>query len=349
MLSPPGTEDTMTAVNLNEEITFSFIVPVYNEQDVLEDVYRRLATVADRLGETYEIVFVDDGSQDRSGEILRQLARTDSHVKVVELSRNFGHQLAVTAGYDFAAGQAVISLDADCQHPPEIIPQLVNRWRDGYEVVYTVRKTTAGVPLLRRGIGRLAYLAIRLISGVDLTDQADFRLLDQKAVRALRTTREQARFVRGLVRWIGFRHTAVEYEAPSRAAGQSKYTLRQLAGMAGAGVFNFSLRPLRLAAVLGGVMLTGAVVYGVVAIVLWPLGLCPGAWANVTAVVAGLFGLQFVILGILGEYVGRIFEEAKARPLYIVRQTMGFGKAQRDTQGYRALDESHQRGPKVFT
>ncbi len=304
--------------------TFSFVVPVYNEQDGLENFYARLTAAAEDLGESYEIVFINDGSEDNSEEILRKFASDDPRVRVVSFSRNFGHQLAITAGYDFAIGQAVISLDGDCQHPPEKIVDLVERWREGFEVVYTVRKDTEGISFIRRVMGRAVYRLMSAVSGVNLTDQADFRLLDRKAVDAIKQHREHARLLRGLTRWVGFRQTSVTYVAEKRSSGASSYTLGQLLSMAGAGVFNFSLRPLRLAGLLGGVMLAAAFAYAIGSILLWPFGIFPGATMHLLAFVVGLFGTQFVLMGILGEYVGRIFEEAKARPLYIVREKIGF-------------------------
>ncbi len=305
-------------------VTFSFVAPVHNEQEGLEHFYGRLKIVADELGEPYEILFIDDGSTDDSPSVIRRLAEADGHVKAVEFSRNFGHQVAVTAGYDFAAGRAVISLDADCQHPPELIGEMVARWREGFEVVYTVRRATKGISRLRRCIGRLTYAVIRMASGADLTDQADFRLLDRKVVEALRGHRERARFVRGLVHSVGFRQTSLGYTAEQRPAGRSSYSLRQLVGMSAAGVFNFSRLPLRLAPAVGGLLMAAAVVYAIVALVLWPFGLAPGGWTHAAVGIMALFGLQFILLGILGEYVGRIFDEAKARPLYIVREKVGF-------------------------
>jgi len=305
-------------------ITFSFVVPIHNEQAGLEHFLGRLTAVAKELGESYEIIFVDDGSTDETPMILARLVDADRHVRVVEFSRNFGHQVAVTAGYDFARGQAVISLDGDCQHPPETIPQLVARWREGFEVVRTVRRDTEGISAVRRGIGRLVYRVIRLCTGADLTDQADFRLLDRKAVDALRPLREKARFVRGLVEWIGFRQTTVSYVAERREKGASSYTLGQLARMSAAGVFNFSVVPLRLSAAAGGVMFAVAVLYAVISLVLWPLGAAPSGGASFVMLLIGLFGMQFLFLGLLGEYIGRIFEEAKARPIYVVRETLGF-------------------------
>ncbi|MDY6913481.1 MAG: glycosyltransferase family 2 protein [Planctomycetota bacterium] len=316
----------METAEQDRPVTFSFISPVYNEADGLEELTRRLTAVAEQLGEPYEIIFVNDGSTDESGAVLRRLADRDRRIKIVEFSRNFGHQVAVTAGYDHAAGRAVISLDADCQHPPEMIPQLIDRWREGYEVVYTVRQDTEGISAFRRGLGRLAYRLIRLCSGVELTDQADFRLLDAGAVAAVRSAREHARLVRGLVRWVGFRQVSVPYKAGQRAAGKSSYSLRQLAGMLAAGVFNYSVRPLRLAPMIGAIMLAVVAVYTVVSLLLWPFGISAGGWTHVVMMMLGLFGLQFMLIGLLGEYIGRIFEEAKARPLYVVRERIGFAK-----------------------
>ena len=322
-----------------KDITFSFIVPICDEQEGLEHFYDRLRVVAEDLGEPYEIIFIDDGSQDDTPAILRRLVDRDVHVRVVDFSRNFGHQVAITAGYDYAKGRAVISLDGDCQHPPELIPQLVARWREGFEVVYTVRKDTKGISRVRRGVGQLVYRLIRSCSGADLTDQADFRLLDRKVVEALRTTREHARFVRGLVHWLGFRQTSVSYTAEERAHGRSKYSLRQLGGMSGAGAFNFSVKPLRIIPAVGAVLFFAALAYFVVSLVLWPLGMAPGAVSHLILALVGLFGLQFLVLGLVGEYVGRIFEEAKGRPLYVVRETLGFPARKLDASGAEA--EAH--------
>jgi dolichol-phosphate mannosyltransferase len=306
------------------ELTFSFVCPVFNEQDGLETFYGRLKAVADKLGEAYEIVFVNDGSRDNSAVVLEGLVRRDDHVKVVEFSRNFGHQWAVTAGYDFAAGKCVISLDSDCQHPPEMIPELVARWREGYEVVYTVRKDTKGISPIRRALGRLMYRMIRKSSGLELTDQADFRLLDRRAVDAVRSMREQARFVRGLVNWVGFKQCSLPYTAERRVAGRSQYTVRQLMGMSTAGIFNFSTKPLRLAGWLGMLFMAAAVCYVPLAVAMWWLGRPLDGWMHLTCAMLAMMGLQFLVIGILGVYVGRIFEEAKDRPLYVVRRTMGF-------------------------
>jgi len=307
------------------DVTFSFICPVYNEQEGLEAFHRRLTAAAGKLGEPYEVIYVNDGSTDESAAVVRRIQAADRNVKYVEFSRNFGHQIAVTAGYDYAAGRAVISLDSDGQHPPEMITDLVARWREGFEVVYTIRQDTEGISPLRRGVGRLVYRCIRWASGKDLTDQADFRLMDRKAVDALRRTREQARFVRGLVNWIGFRQIGLPYTAQQRTAGRSNYTFTQLAGMANAGMYNFSARPLRLAPILGCVLVLLAVAYAVTAVALWlAMDYDLGPVAHLAAGVTGMFGVQFLLLGLMGEYIARTFDEAKNRPLYIVRETTGF-------------------------
>lgn len=328
------------------DITFSFVVPAFNEQEGLEHFYGRLKVVADQLGEPYEIIFINDGSTDDTATVIRRLREMDPRVKCVEFSRNFGHQVAVTAGYDFAQGKAVISLDADCQHPPELIPELVVRWREGFEAVCTVRKDTEGLSRFRRWIGHMTYRVIRLATGSDLTDQADFRLLDRKVVLALRNHREHARFVRGLVHWVGFRRATLPYQAQRRAAGSPGYTLRQLVNMSTAGVFNYSLLPLRLAGVAGAALLGISAIYAVFAVLLWPFGQAPAAGTSFAMLFVALFGVQFLLMGILGEYVGRIFEEAKARPLYVLRETFGFDNEDQAAKQAQAAAEKEAKKPK---
>ena len=313
------------------DIMFSFVVPTFNEQEGLEHFYGRLKVVADQLGESYEIIFVDDGSTDDTATVIRRLREMDGQVKCVEFSRNFGHQVAVTAGYDYAHGKAVISLDANCQHPPELIPELVARWREGFEVVCTVGKDTNNLSRFRRWVRHATCRVIRIATGADLTNQADFRLLDRKVVRALRGHREHDRFVRGLVHWVGFRRTTVPYQTQRRATHTTDSTLRQLVNMSMAGVFNYSLLPLRLAGLSGAALLCISALYAILAVLLWPLGLAPAAAVSVTFIFVAMFGWQFLLMGVLGEYVGRIFEEAKARPLYILRETVGFETEEQDS------------------
>ncbi len=314
----------------NDEVMFSLVCPVFNEEEGLEHFYQRLKAVAEQFGERYEIVFINDGSSDRSPEILRTLAERDGSVKVVDFSRNFGHQAAVTAGYDYATGRAVITLDSDCQHPPELIPKLIEKWQGGAEVVYTVRQDTAGIGGLRRWVGRCVYRIISKTCGFDVVDQADFRLLDRKAVEAVRGLREQARFVRGLVRWIGFRQAAVPFTAERRHAGTSGYSVGQLARMGVAGLLNFSLMPIRAIGWVGAALLACGMLYVMIAA---PLALLSRTeFSGVAALLLLLTGVQLLALAAVGEYVGRIYEEAKGRPLYVVRHLQGFESAEELTK-----------------
>jgi dolichol-phosphate mannosyltransferase len=296
-------------------VTFSFVAPVYNEEACLAEFHARLREVAERLGEPYEIIFVNDGSADGSLEVIRDLAKSDQHVKYVDLSRNFGHQEALTAGYDFARGQAVVTIDADCQHPPDMIPTLVDKWRQGYEVVYTIRTETANQGPFKRITSRVFYGLLEWLSGLDVADRADFRLLDRKAVDALCSVREKGRFLRGMVSWIGFHQVGVPYQAAQRHAGQTGYSFKKMARLAGAGIFNFSLAPLRLILSAGLALMAVAVLCALAT---------TGPVAHLTAWVIGLTGLQLAALGLVGEYIGRTFDEVKNRPLYIVRQAAGF-------------------------
>ena len=304
-------------------VTLSFVAPVHNEADGLESFYQQLREVAEELGEPYEIILVDDGSTDASPQIMKRLHEADDHVKYVTLSRNFGHQEALTAGYDYASGQAVITLDADCQHPPTMIPELVDKWREGYEVVYTVKTRDPNVSLLRRLTVKTVYRLISWCTHMDVADQADFRLLDRKVVDVLRRLREKCRFLRGLSRWVGFRQVGVEYTPAPREAGEASYTLVKLARMGSAGLFNFSVTPLRLIGVLGGIMLAAAMLYGLGALVAWPLGYA-SLTANLVFFVIGLVGLQLGMMGLMAEYIGRTYEQAMGRPIYIARDAVGF-------------------------
>lgn len=304
------------------DITYSFVAPVFNEADGLEHFHERLHAVAESLGEPYEILFVNDGSTDGSDEVLRRLASRDTHVKYLEFSRNFGHQAALSAGHDHAEGRAVVTLDSDCQHPPEVIPQLIERWKAGAEVVYTIRTDTEGIGRLKRWVIRCGYRVIGRASGMDLMDQADFRLLDRKVVLALRSIREQARFLRGLVRWVGFRQEAVSYRAEKRHAGRRTYTWRQTLRLAMAGLLNFSLVPLRAVAVTGGALLGAGLIYLLVGSILALVG--RGSLSGLAVLLLCVGGLQLLGLAAVGEYVGRVHEEAKGRPLYIVREAHRF-------------------------
>ena len=324
-------------------VKYSFVAPVYNEVESLPGFYQRLREVAEKLAEPYEIIFVDDGSTDGSARLLRRLREEDDHVRYVELSRNFGKEAALAAGLNYAAGAAVITLDSDGQHPPEMVVQLIGKWREGYEVVYAVRTNTLTLPRWKRWAGTLFYGAFKRLTKLDVTDQADFCLLDRKAVAALRGVREKARFFRGLVGWVGFRQLPVPYESAPREAGRSGFPLRKLADLGAAAIFNFSVLPLRLVGAGGLLMVAAALLYAVAALICWPiLGAAPKA--NWVALAVGLLGVQLTVLGLLGEYIGKIYDEAKDRPVYLVREAVGFEPAEEPKEPARRLD---RRGPQV--
>lgn len=310
-------------------VTFSFVAPVHNEAESLPEFCSQLRAEADNLGEPYEIILVDDGSTDESLEIMQRLHEEDDRVKYVSFSRNFGPQEALTAGLDYATGQAVVTLDADGQHPPHVISELVAKWRQGFEVVCTVKSHTKDVWFLRRWTVKGVYRLISWMSGMDVADQADFRLLDRKVVDAVGSARERSRFLRGLVRWAGFRQTAVEYEVEPRLGGRPSYTLGKLARMGSAGLFGFSVTPLRLIGVAGALMAATALAYAIVALVAWAF-VGASAVANLVMLMIGLTGLQLTAVGVVGEYLGRVYEDVKGRPIYIVREAAGFERSQEE-------------------
>ena len=330
-------------------VTFSFVAPVHNEAEALEEFYAQLREAAEKLRDPYEIIFVDDGSTDESLEIIQRLREQDDQVRFVSFSRNFGPQEALTAGLDYASGEAVITLDADGQHPPHVVGDLAAKWRQGYEVVYTVKAHTKDVWFLRRWVVWGVYKLISALSGMDVADQADFRLLDRKVVDAVRGARERSRFLRGLVKWMGFRQVAVEYEVEPRLGGTPSYTLGKLARMGSAGVFGFSVTPLRLIGVLGAVMLATAVIYAIAALMLWGYA-GASVTANLVMLMIGLTGLQLAAVGVLGEYLGRVYEDVKGRPIYVVREAAGFDLGEESptsvpelTPGVRPLEPSQIR------
>jgi dolichol-phosphate mannosyltransferase len=310
-------------------IRYSFVIPVYNERETLPELYRRLTEVIDTLDGDAELLFVDDYSHDGSYDLLAELGARDTRVRVIRFARNFGHQVAITAGLDHAAGDAVIVMDADLQDPPEVVPDLVARWQEGYEVVYAVRERRSGESWLKRATAAWFYRVLRRIASVQMPlDAGDFRLVDRRAVDAFRSMRERARYVRGMFSWVGFRQIGVPYERPQRFAGEPKYSFRKSLTLAVDGLVSFSNAPLRLALVVGFVFSTLAFVVGAAAIVAKLAGafVVPG-WTSILVVVSLLGGIQLTVMGMLGLYLGRIYEEVKSRPIYIVRETIGFRDA----------------------
>jgi len=299
------------------------VTPCYNEENVIELYYEATKPVLKSIPELdHRIVFVDDGSQDATLERLNALAARDPAVRVYSLSRNFGHQIALTAGLDAARGDAVIIMDSDLQHPPALIPEMVRLWREGNDVVSAVRTNTRKSTVFKRFMSGGFYWLINLLSDTRIvTGAADFCLLSRRAHRALRRMPERHRFLRGMVSWIGFRRTFLQFEAPDRPAGRSKYTFLKMAHLALNATFSFSSMPIRLATQVGVVTVLLSLIYLAYILVCFFLNrdLVPG-WASIIFLTTFLGGVQLAFAGILGEYVARIFEEVKRRPLYMLKQ-----------------------------
>jgi glycosyltransferase involved in cell wall biosynthesis len=311
-------------------VELSVVVPVYNEQESIPVLYQRLTGVLAGVVRSYEIILVDDGSHDLTWEIIRELAGRDGRVKGVSFSRNFGHQMAFTAGLDHADGDAVVIMDADLQDPPELLPELVARWREGFDVVYAVRSRRKGETLFKLFTAAAFYRLLRRITHVNIpVDTGDFRLMSRKAVEAFRHMPERHRFTRGMVAWMGFRQVGVPYVRAARHAGETKYPLRKMLRLASDGITSFSYLPLQLATWVGLLVVTLAFVALVAALVVRVGGGAMPAWAIAAAVLALLAGVQLVAVGLLGEYVGRALDEVKRRPLYLVRETVGLGETER--------------------
>jgi len=302
----------------------SLVLPLFNEEATIPELDRRLraflADVGSGVGESWEVIFVNDGSRDRSPALLKELAKAEPRYKVLSLARNFGHQMAITAGLDRAAGEAVVVMDADLQDPPEVVRQMVAKWREGYDVVFGVRSRRHGESAFKKLTAALFYRLLRAMLG-DVSipvDAGDFRLMSRPVVLTLRALRERHRFVRGLVWWVGFRQTAVTYERPGRFAGETKYPLRRMLRFAIDGITSFSTVPLRMATWLG--LLAGMVAIGGVGWALYSkfFGGVVRGWTTIMILVGLGSSAQLLMTGILGEYVGRIYEEVKRRPLYVV-------------------------------
>ena len=304
----------------------SVVAPCFNEEGVLHELYRRISQVLDGSGETWELVLVNDGSRDRTPEIMRELHAQDVRVKVVDFARNFGHQIAVTAGMDYAQGDAVVLIDADLQDPPELILEMLAKWRAGYEVVYAIRAERKGETWFKEFTAKMFYRIIYKITDIDIPmDTGDFRLMDRKVVNALKTMHEKHRFMRGMSVWVGFRQTGVKYVRAERYAGETKYPLKKMLKFAMDGITSFSYFPLQLATYIGFVAALLAVL-GIVITIILRLSGSHAFLGQATTLVSVLFlgGVQLICLGILGEYLGRIYDEVKGRPLYIVREALGF-------------------------
>jgi dolichol-phosphate mannosyltransferase len=304
---------------------YSLVVPIFNEEETLSELVRRLTLLLDALDGPAEVVLVDDGSSDRSYELMVAARETDPRFKVLRLSRNFGHQIAITAGMDVAAGNAVIVMDADLQDPPEVVLEMAARWREGFDVIYGVREERAGDTRFKKATASAFYRFLRRVSNIDVPlDVGDFRLVDRRALEAFKSMRETNRYVRGMFSWIGFRQVGVTFQRDERFAGDTKYPLTKMLKFATDGVVSFSAAPLRLALKLGFAVSALSFALGVLAVVLKLSGYysIPGL-ASIAVFVAFLGGIQLLVLGLMGEYIARIHDEVKGRPLYLVRDTHG--------------------------
>lgn len=303
------------------------MVPCLNEQDVLFDTNRRLTTALERMPFNFEIIYVDDGSTDATLTVLRELQGQDERIRIVQFSRNFGHQMAITAGLEHASGDAVAIIDADLQDPPEVLLEFVDKWNDGYDVAYGVRSERQGETAFKLWTAKWFYRFISWMSDTKIPlDTGDFRLMDRRVVDALLNMPERDRFVRGMVSWLGFAQVAVPYRREARMAGVTKFSLLKMTRFATDGIVSFSILPLRLATWIGfaaSVLALLGVVVALLERILGAQGLVKG-WTSLVIAVLFIGGVQLICMGIIGEYVGRIYGESKHRPLYVVREKLGF-------------------------
>lgn len=309
---------------IKNDFLLSVVVPMYNEEQGASECVKRLKEVLSQMGCRYEMLFVNDGSRDRTLPILKDERTREPNMKVIDLSRNFGHQLAITAGIDYAEGDAVIIIDGDLQDPPELFPELVAKWQEGFDVVHAKRRKRTGETTFKLLTAKLYYRLISEIAHVDIpTDVGDFRLMSRKAVDALKQLREKHRYVRGMVAWLGFPQATVLYDRSARYAGVTKYSLGRMISFSWIGLTSFSIVPLRLATLCGLLSAVVGFLYGIYALIVkFYYQTAIVGWTSLVILVLLLGGIQLICLGIIGEYVGKLYEESKQRPLYLINEVV---------------------------
>lgn len=315
----------------SQQPTYTLVVPVYNEEEMLPELYRQLRDLLDRLDAPGEVILVDDGSRDRSYPLMCDIHAHDPRFKVVHFSRNFGKEIAVSAGFDLASGEAIVLMDADLQDPPDVVLQMAAKWREGYDMVNAKREDRQQETWFKKVTSDLFHTVLRRMTDVQVPEAVgDFRLLDRRALDAFRAMRERNRYVRGMFGWIGFKQASVSYVRPGRFAGQTKWPVSKLISLAVDGIISFSNVPLRMVLQLGFFVSLVSFCAGVVAIGIKLSGMyAVSGWASLMVFTSFVGGVQLTVLGVMGEYVGRIYEEVKRRPLYLVRELHGFGAQDR--------------------
>ena len=301
---------------------YSVVIPLYNEEEVVLECIRRVSGVLEDIDGDYEVIFVNDGSRDRTMELVQKECEKNRKLKVLSFSRNFGHQIAITAGMDHAQGDAVIVMDADLQDPPEVIKDLIAKYKEGYDVVYAVRSKRKGETFFKKFTSKIFYRFLRYMCSIDIpVDTGDFRLISRKVCNVMKSLTERNRYVRGLVSWVGFKQAAVEYVREERFAGETKYPLRKMLKLSMDGITSFSTKPLTMSKNLGFLTAAAGFIYMIVVVLKkFVFGRTVQGWASLAVLILLLGGIQLIMLGFIGEYIARIFDESKNRPLYIIEE-----------------------------
>jgi len=301
---------------------YSVVIPLYNEEEVALECVNRVVKVMDKIEGKYEIIFVNDGSSDKTMEIMKEQCKKNSKLKIIDFSRNFGHQIAITAGMDCAKGDAIIVMDADLQDPPEVIPKMIEKYKKGYEVVYAVRKSRKGESIFKKITAKMFYRFLQYMCSIDIpVDTGDFRLISKKVSKVMSSLTERNRYVRGLVAWVGFKQIGIEYEREERFAGETKYPLRKMIKLSIDGITSFSTKPLTISKNLGIFVALAGFIYALVIVIKKvALNIPNTGWSSTVVLILIIGGVQLIMIGVVGDYIARIFDESKNRPLYIINE-----------------------------